>query len=338
MSDFVSLASPAFGINSHYMRRFCLFALLSALIGLLPSWMAAAEFKLKDGTVHKGSALSPNNVGVIIKLESGTFTPRIAWDKFSQEALKELIKDSKAKNFAEVLIEIPTEEMKEEPDQPTPKAKKKPPITIKEFPSPGRPFSQAGLIGAMFTTKIGFFILLVLYAGNIFAGYEVALYRNRPAMLVCGVSAVAPFFGPVVFLCLRHQSRNAEPEPPMEAPEEEVEVESDAATEEAAGEPAPPAEPAKPEPLIFKRGEFSFNRRFFETRFSGFFKMMPSEAEKNLVLIIKCAKGEFQGKRISKISATELNLQLFSTGGASSEESILFNDIFEVQVRQKDDA
>ena len=94
----------------------------------------------------------------------------------------------------------------------------------------------------------------------------------------------------------------------------------------------------KPEPLIFKRGEFSFNRRFFETRFSGFFKVMPSEAEKNLILVIKCAKGEFKGRRISKISATELSLQLFTAGGASSEESILFNDIFEVQVRQKDEA
>ena len=87
MSDFVSLAGPAFGINRHYMRRFCLFVLSSALICLLTSRTAAAEFKLKDGTIHKGTALSPTAVGVIIKLEgSGSFTPRIAWDKFSQEA------------------------------------------------------------------------------------------------------------------------------------------------------------------------------------------------------------------------------------------------------------
>ena len=107
--------------------------------------------------------------------------------------------------------------------------------------------------------------------------------------------------------------------------------------EDAPAGDAAPAEPVKPAPVIFKRGEFSFNRRFFETRFSGFFKVMPSEAEKHLVLVIKCAKGEFIGKRISKISATELSLQLFAAGGASSEEPILFNDIFEVQVRQKDE-
>ena len=334
MSDFVSLAGPAFGINRHYMRRFCLFVLSSALICLLTSRTAAAEFKLKDGTIHKGTALSPTAVGVIIKLEgSGSFTPRIAWDKFSQEALKELVKDSKAKNFAEVLIEIPPEDIKEEPDQPVAKAKKKAPIVIKEFPSPGRPVRPMGLVGALLATKIGFFLLLVLYAGNIFAGYEVAVYRNRPVVLVCGLSAVAPFVGPVIFLCLPYQQQAAEPELPLEAAVEEVE--SETLVEEA---PAELAEPVKPEPLIFKRGEFSFNRRFFETRFSGFFKVMPSEAEKNLILVIKCAKGEFKGRRISKISATELSLQLFTAGGASSEESILFNDIFEVQVRQKDEA
>ncbi len=319
------------------MRRFFLFLIFVGLIWLFPGRGAAAEFKLKDGTIHKGLAISPTTGGVLIKLEgSGSFTSRIAWEKFSQEALKELVKDPKIAKFVEVLIEIPPEEMKEEPDQLAPKVKKKLPVSIKEFPSPGRPVQKSGLIGALFTTKIGFLILLVLYAGNIFAGYEVAVYRNRPAALVCGVSAAAPLIGPVVFLCLPRPYQASEEEQPMEQPEEEVPMEEIVEAEETVEDSAPAA-PAKPEPLIFKRGEFSFNRRFFETRFSGFFKIMPSEAEKNLVLVIKCAKGEFIGKRISKISATELNLQLFSAG-ASSEESIVFNDIFEVQVRQKDEA
>lgn len=318
------------------MRRFFLFVMLSGLIWLLPDRAAAAEFKLKDGTVHNGTPLTPSAKGIIIKLDSGGFTPTIAWEKFSQEALKELVKNPKAKAFAEVLIEIALEDMKEEPDPVAPVAKAKPPIVVKEFPSPGRPATKSGLISAMFGTQIGFFILMVLYAGNIFAGYEVAIYRNRPAALVCGIAAVAPVIGPVVFLCLPFNRPPPEPEQPMEAPEVE-EAPPEEMVEEASAEGAVPAEPAKPEPVIFKRGEFSFNRRFFETRFSGFFKVMPSEAEKNLVLAIKCAKGEFVGKRISKISATELSLQLF-TGGASSEEPILFNDIFEVQVRQKDEA
>ncbi len=335
MSDFVSLARAAFGINGHYMRRFFLFVVLSGLIWLLPDGAVATEFKLKDGTVHNGTPLKPGEKGIIIKLDSGAFTPTIAWEKFSQEALKELVKNPKAKAFAEVLIEIPPEEMKEEPDQSAPIAKAKPPIVVKEFPSPGRLATKTGLIGAMFGTKIGFFILMVLYVGNMFAGYEVAIYRNRPVALVCGVAAVAPVIGPVIFLCMPYNRPPAEEEQPMEAPEVE-EAPPEEIVEESPVEGAASAEPAKPAPVIFKRGEFSFNRRFFETRFSNFFKVMPSEAEKNLVLAIKCAKGEFVGKRISKISATELSLQLF-TGGASSEEPILFNDIFEVQVRQKDD-
>ncbi len=314
------------------MFRF-LFVLLSAWLCLLPGRGVAAEFKLKDGTVFNGSPLSPTKDGVIIKLEgTGTFSKRIAWEKFSQEALKELIKDPKAKNFAELLIELPPEDMKEEPDQAVPKAKKKPAIVVKEFPSPGRPVSKGGLIAAMFSTKIGFFILMVLYVGNLFAAYEIAVYRNRPPVLVCGVSAVAPLVGPVIFLCLPYHHPEAEPGPPQEVVEE---VLTETPVEETLVEGENPAEPAKAEPVIFKRGEFSFNRRFFETRFSGFFKVMPSEAEKHLILVIKSAKGEFMGKRISKISATELSLQLFSAG-ASVEEPILFNDIFEVQVRHKD--
>ena len=334
MSDFVSLARPAFGINGHYMRRFFLFIVLSGLIWLMPDGAAAAEFKLKDGTVHKGNALTPTAKGIVIRLETGAFTSTIPWDKFSQETLKELVKIKGAKAYAEVLIEISVEDMKEEPDEAAPVAKAKRAIVVKEFPSPGRPAGKTGLIGAMFGTQIGFFILMVLYAGNIFAGFEVALYRNRPYAIVCGVAAVAPVIGPVVFLCLPYHHKAEEPEQPMEAAVEESTL--DEIVEEAPVE-AVAAEPAKPAPVIFKRGEFSFNRRFFETRFSNFFKVMPSEAEKNLILAIKCAKGDFVGKRISKISATELSLQLF-TAGASSEEPILFNDIFEVQVRLKDEA
>lgn len=78
-----------------------------------------------------------------------------------------------------------------------------------------------------------------------------------------------------------------------------------------------------------------FNRRFFETKVAGFLRMIPSESEKDLIIIVKSARGEFVGNRISKLQADELVLQ-FHKGTASSEVTVPFTEIQEVQVRHKD--
>ena len=90
-----------------------------------------------------------------------------------------------------------------------------------------------------------------------------------------------------------------------------------------------------PEPIVFARGEYLFNRRFFETKFAGFFRIIPSEAEKNLVLVIKSARGQFVGRRITRATQSELYLQVFKNE-ATADEMIPFTDILEVQIRHKD--
>jgi len=87
--------------------------------------------------------------------------------------------------------------------------------------------------------------------------------------------------------------------------------------------------------VVFKRGEFSFNRRFFETKFAGFFRVVPSEAEKDLVLVFTAARGQFVGRRIMRITPNELYLQVFNNN-ASADEMIPFVEIAEVQIRHKD--
>ena len=86
---------------------------------------------------------------------------------------------------------------------------------------------------------------------------------------------------------------------------------------------------------MYTRGEFTFNRRFFETKFPGFFRIVPSEAEKDLVIVIKAVRGEYVGKRISRISSNEMHIQLQS-GNASAEVMIPFAEIQSVQIRHKD--
>jgi hypothetical protein len=104
--------------------------------------------------------------------------------------------------------------------------------------------------------------------------------------------------------------------------------------------PPPADQPATaastlPETVVFKRGEFSFNRRFFETKLAGFFRVVPSENQKDLVLQIDSGRGNFVGRRITRITPTELYLQVFKDN-ATADEMIPFGEILEVQIRHKD--
>ena len=68
---------------------------------------------------------------------------------------------------------------------------------------------------------------------------------------------------------------------------------------------------------------------------AGFMRLVPSEAEKDMVIYIKSGRGEYVGTRLSKIGQAELYLHV-EKGGASSEVMIPFNDLGEVQIRHKD--
>jgi hypothetical protein len=90
-----------------------------------------------------------------------------------------------------------------------------------------------------------------------------------------------------------------------------------------------------PEPVVFRRGDFSFNRRFFETKLTGFFRVVLSAADKDMLIYIKSARGDFVGKRISRITPSELYLEVFKEE-ATAEEMIPFMEVLEVQIRHKD--
>src|SRR5439155_11465175 len=57
-------------------------------------------------------------------------------------------------------------------------------------------------VGAMFASPLSVALFFILYLANIYAGYEVSIFRNQPPGLVCGVAAVAPVIGPIIFLSL----------------------------------------------------------------------------------------------------------------------------------------
>ena len=108
-----------------------------------------------------------------------------------------------------------------------------------------------------------------------------------------------------------------------------------AAAVEAAPTAPAHAAPAGPPHTIYKRGQTTFNRRFFETKLANFLRVTPSEADKDMVLFIKSSRGEYTGTRIARITPDDLQL-LVVKGGASQNVAIPFTEIGEVHVKHKD--
>ena len=55
--------------------------------------------------------------------------------------------------------------------------------------------APASLIGGLFSSGVGLMVLLLIYAANIYAGYEIARFRARPVPLVVWAGGGAAHFG-----------------------------------------------------------------------------------------------------------------------------------------------
>src|SRR5258708_22963277 len=174
------------------IRRLSFFLLALIAGAWLESRSAAETFKLAEGGELTGEPIVFGRDGVAVKKPDGSFSAKVAWTNFTQEALQQLATLPRAKPFVDPLLE---------PDVPEPSRKVAPELKLKPVPRLERPDPKAGL-GALFSSSITVTMLLILYLANIYAGYEISIFRNQPAALVAGVAAVAPVVGPIVFLCL----------------------------------------------------------------------------------------------------------------------------------------
>jgi hypothetical protein len=305
----------------------------SLLLAMLVAMGAAAgEYRLANGNTLRGEIASADDEGLVVRLDIGGFSRREPWINFSQETLRELSSDPKLKEFVEPFVEPSLEQIQQ--------AREKRKIPVREVPTRlERPAEPPGFLAA-FLSPIGLVLLVALLAANLYAAYEIALYRQQPVPVVCGVSFVLPVLGPIIFLAL--PTRGEVAAPVHEVPAEVAGAAGRKTTGMVAAKPSglslASAEKTGPaaaalQPQVYNRGEHTFNRRFFETKFPGFFRVVPSEAEKDLVLVFKGAKNEYVGRRISRISSNELHLQLLNS---SSEVSISFGELASVTVRHKD--
>jgi hypothetical protein len=309
------------------------------LMGLLG--IASAEtYQLADGTSVSGDIISANDDGIILHTPDDKYTDRISWTKFSQDGLKVLMKNPKAASYAEPFIETPP------PAQAQTEVNIRP-VSRLELPPKG------SVMGGLFSSSLGIIVILLIYAANIYAGFEIAVFRSRPPAMVMGVSAVLPIAGPIIFLSLPTVI-------PPGATEEDMQTETGAPPGATAPTGAPPAQPAAtgeiqvtaevtgwktaaPAPAapassateVFQRGQFTFNRRFFETKFAGFFGMMRTGPNKDMVLLIKTPKGQYVAERITRISSNDAHFETVS-GAARQEVMVSFGEIQEIQLKHKD--
>ena len=328
------------------MRGFGL--LIGLWMGLMLQGANAGAYTLADGTSISGDPINYNDAGVLLKTGEDSYLPRIPWGKFTDEALRQLLNEAKkAKNTHDQAILEPMV-----PDEPASEKAKFRQIAVKPVEMPVRPGGPLGVL-AILGSPLGWLLLLVLYGGNLFAACEIAIYRNRPLPTVCGLAAI-PLIGvatSLYFLSLPEQApaedlsspSGAAAAPGSNAPVPMPPASTPAGREMAAApaeeEPEPAlfmsSQPKLPEPLVFRRGDFLFNRRFFETKLTGFFRVVLSAADKDMLIHIKSDRGDFVGKRISRITPSELYLEVFKED-ATAEEMIPFVEILEVQIRHKD--
>lgn len=317
--------------SNHIMRR------LASILLLVMFWASplfADEFKLSNGDVLRGEPASFNDDGLVVRLDIGGFSQRVPWGKFTQETLKKLEANDEAKPFVEPYIEVPLE-IKEREKQ------KKKEIVVKEPTRVPLVESKSSFFASL-ANPVGWFLIGAVYLANLFAGLEVARWRGRPVALVVGVSAILPILGPIIFALLPsvHQ---AAPVPDAAAA---AQAEAAAATPvnplaqagggqsglglAATGEAnAGAGNPAYNQ--VYNRSNSTFDRRFFETKFTGFFRVVPAEPEKSLVIVVKTQKAEYRAVRISRISATEVHFQV-QTG---AEVSVSFGEIVEISIKPK---
>ncbi|MCU0782774.1 MAG: hypothetical protein MUF81_01750, partial [Verrucomicrobia bacterium] len=173
------------------MRSLNLMGMGLCLCGLLVGSVRAETFELADGQTLTGDIVSYNENGLQLNLGGGKYE-RTPWTKFSQAGLKKLKQKPKIAPFVEPFIEIPQEERVKKTEIPI----KQPPNLE---PVPRSQLPKESLFRALFHSPITLISLLLIYAANVYAGYEIAVVRAYPPTLVCGISAVAPFIGPIVF-------------------------------------------------------------------------------------------------------------------------------------------
>ena len=281
----------------------------------------AETFSLTDGGSVAGEIVKADDNGVMIRTPEETYT-NMAWGRFSQAALKQLAPHPKirGKGYVEPFFE---------PDaaQRPPKAE----ITVNEVKRMERP-ANPSLLGGLFGSSLGLFLLFVVYAANLLAAYEISIVKARSVAQVMGVAALLPIIGPVIFLVLKmNTGPTAEEKAAEEIAAEVVAAQKPQVPIEIAEASWKHAEAKQAEPQIFTRGKFTFNKRFVETKFADFLGAAHGAQAKSFSLSVKTSKEELAVERITSVAVAEVVFEVTSRGPVT----VQLTDILEVKLTPK---
>jgi hypothetical protein len=284
---------------------------------LVAAGLRGETVTLLDGTALTGDILKSDDEGMMLRLQDDNST-NLSWSQFSQDSLKQLQQNPKIARFVEPFIE---------PSEPehAPQAA----ITVNPVKRLTRP-AHPSLILGMVQSPVGLFLLLVLYAANLLAAYEIALFKLRKPAEVVGLSALLPVIGPVVFLVMGEKPAAPAEEAPSEAVMAPAGTVGNPQAEIPIVEFAHKVEEKKPEPQVFARGKFTLNKRFVETKFAAFIGQ-PKGDGLNFNMELKTAKQQYAVERIMEVTATEV---IFDTV-QRQQVKVLLNDILEIKLIPK---
>jgi hypothetical protein len=294
----------------HFILGFCILVVATGL--------RAETVTLLDGSSLSGDILRFDGEGLMLRLPDNTYT-NLAWSQFSQDSLKDLSSQNpKIGSIVEPFIE---------PSEPEHPAQAQ--IDIKPVSRLDRP-AHPSLIGGFVQSPVGLFILLVLYAANLWAAFEISLFKLRKPAEVMGLSAILPLIGPIIFLVMGEKPPPAASEEPTEAVTAPAGTVGGAQTDIPIIEVTNKVEEKKPETQLFARGKFTFNKRFVETKFAGFIGEPKGEAI-HFKMELKSAKEQFAVDRITQITMTEV---IFDTV-QRKQVTVLLADIQEIKLVPK---
>jgi hypothetical protein len=290
----------------------------------------ADTLQLTDGSSVSGDVVKYDNNGVLIRTPEDAYT-NVTWTMFSQGALTQLGQNPKIRPFVKPFILPPAQ----------PRAKEE--IKIQEVSRLEKP-QKASLFAAMFSSSVGLLVMFLIYGANLYAAMEIAVFRARPIGVVMGAAAVLPVLGPIIFLSLPTQGVRAA-EPAAQAEAETMAVPGVAAAPKLVQPPGgmhlassswqPATSTEKAATQVFQRGQFIFNRRFFETKFPNFFGVVRREGDKNMMLLVKTPRGHYEVNRITRIAANDLHFEIMQ-GAARQEVMVPFGEIQEIQLKHKE--
>ena len=327
--SFLSSVEVCYRIGVSFIRTFFYLLGLHLWVGL--SLLAAESYELLDGNVITGPPVSFTKDGVAFREPSGDQGPRLGFTNFTQQALQELSKNPKGKRHVEPFLEAPIDASS---------VKGRPAYELKSYPKLKRPDPQGGL-GKLMASGLGVVMVLFLVIANLYSAYEIGIFRNYSPFMVLGISVILPVITQIVFLCLpTHVPKASEHVvdatgahvPGFSAPgSNQAANQAAAAAASAAGGHGPAEAAALPR---YKRGEFTFNKRFFETKMSGFFGVRPSDVEKGLVFSVKTNKAQLPCNRVVRVTPAEVCLQVLRTN-TIEELNVPFADIVEIEIKHR---